>query len=189
MQPQTKTATVISAFAQSVKDDLKAAPQPIAMGMMYINNAVPMKGARPDADGKCFFLMECFPIDAGKTPGQIAQMVLDKKDAEYRVYHGHISHKKGEAGVVIGYIYNCYGTENLSFAANVDDTMRGPVMTRTDFMCLRNPRVAYSDTSAPRYGAYNHQIQGYDEQIATEATIHAVRYPAPKSPFRRSSII
>lgn len=186
---QANTATIIPAFAQHAKDGPKAAPQPVAMGMMYINNAVPMKGAKPEADGKCFFLMECFPMDAGQTPGQIAQTVLDKRDAEYRVYHGHISHKKGEAGVVIGYIYNCFGTDGLSFAANADDTMRGPVMTRTDFMCLRNPRMAYSDTSAPRYGAHNHQIQTYDEQIATEAAIHAARYPAPKSPFRRRNSI
>lgn len=184
-EQQHAGARVLPAFKRGAEAVVE--PQTVPMGLYFIHNAVPMKGATPAADGRCLYLLECFPIAPDATPGQVAYSTMDVHKAQYKVYYGHISRERGEAGMTVGYVYRCAGTTGLDFAG-VDDSLRGPVMTETVGLCLRSPKTTY-DTDRPRYGDHNRFIQSYDEQIATEAAIKAIRHPAPKAPHQRRCCI
>ncbi len=143
------------------------------MGTFYIHDAVPMKGAKPDSEGKMMYMLQCFAIADDATVASIESTTHEQKNAQYRVYYGHVSRFKGDAGITVGHVYDCYGSDGFHFAS-ADARVTGRVMTDADGVCLPRPRVM-PDTDSPRYGSFNARIQSYDEQIATEAAVTAAR--------------
>lgn len=158
--PQTQTgAEIISVFRDS------ATPENAAKrALLYIHNAVPVKGATVDADGKCHYLLQCFAMPLGMTPGQVRDTQFHPREAQYRAYYGHISRARHETGIVIGYVHDCDVTHSVKDARH---------------QLLPRPQIAY-DTSTPRYGDCNHMIESFDGQIAIEKTIEAIRNPKPQ---------
>lgn len=152
------------------KTEPAAQEQPEYIGTYYIHNAIPMRGAKPDATGKCFFLLQCFPIAAGVTPGQIRDMRFDSKDAQYHPYYGHMSRAKGDAGMVVGYVEEMYGTHSLEFAAA---GFHGPAITETKGLNVPRPRVDL-DLYQP-YGNYTSLVEDFDGTVRTMSVINQIR--------------
>lgn len=165
--------------------EVAANPDLVKMGHYYIKNAVPMKGARPSNDGRCWYLLQCYRVGVNTKPGVTAGRVIDPWRAQYIPYYGHLSRKKGDAGLVVGYIYDCMGSKSLGYAEAQARGITGPTMTEASHIAIRTPTVRY----APRaryYGPYGDLIQGIDEHCRTLAEIDRIRDPKPDAPRQRS---
>lgn len=171
--------------AADTETQIAANPDLVKIGRYYINNAVPMKGARPGPDGRCWYLLKCYSIGVNTKPGVTANRIIDPWRAQYIPYYGLMSRKKGDAGLVVGYIYDCVGSKSLGYAEAQARGITGPTMTDASHVAIRTPTVRY----APRaryYGAYGDLIQGTDEHCRTLAEIDRIRDWRPEAPRRRS---
>ena len=82
------------------------------------------------------------------------------------------SRRSGEAGLTVGYVYDCYGIP-AAFQSAPDIT--DLTMTRADMACYTPPR-ARRDVMVP-YGNYQGLITDIDGTIAVMAAVDAARYP------------
>ncbi|NBX66506.1 MAG: hypothetical protein EBQ96_05875 [Proteobacteria bacterium] len=190
--PNTATAQASRAtnryiFEEAVDMDAQVAANPdlVQMGRYFIKNAIPMKGARPGNDGRCWFLLQCYRVGVNTKPGVTANRVIDPWRAQYIPYYGLMCRKKGDQGLVVGYIYDCMGSKSLGYAEAQARGVTGPTMTEASHIAIRTPTVRY----APRaryYGPYGDLIQEIDEQCRTLDAIDRIRDPKPAEPRRRS---
>lgn len=158
------------------------------MGMLYIHNAAPLKGARPSKkDGRCFFILQCFRIPEGTPPGKVQSMRFHPDQAEYHIYYGLMARgQKSDPGLVVGYVDRCQGTVTMK-KRGAEEVM-SPAIIKTQSTLIMRPQVEYV-SGAPRFGKFEHLAAGTDEHIATMDAIDAIRSPrpVPKAP-RRSCI-
>ncbi len=176
-------SSITPMWKDAAKDKPAAEAAPDYMGRFYIHRAAPIKGAEPAADGRCLFLLQCYPVPQDATPAQI--MKSGPMKPEYHVYYGFMSRQKGDKGMVVGYVEDLYGSKNLEFAGH--DMPGGMVATSLKGTILPRPFVP-CDTQAPRFGTHDHMAADIHEHIATMAKIDAIRSPQIQKNQRRCCI-
>lgn len=185
--PNTATAHVARAtnlylFEERAEPNaqVSAEPDTVKMGYYYIYNAVPMKGARPANDGRCWFLLKCYQIGDPSKLGANSDRTIDPRQARYIPYYGFLRRKHGEAGLVVGYVYDCIGSKTLGYAEAQSRGLTVPTMTEASHIMVRPPHLPYSPRSR-FYGPYSDLIQGTDEHCRTLTEIDRIRDPQPAS--------
>lgn len=180
---QQQTARPI--FGTNAAPQQPAADAAMPMGRYYVQNAAPIKGAVPASDGRCFFLLKCFPVDEKATYGEVTYRTYHPSEAVYIPYYGLIAGNKNDKGLMVGYVYDCKGTDSLRVAV---EGMEGPTMTEGRFYMVTPPKTEYV-RDFPYYGPHTDNIQGIDETIATLNAIDAIVNPKPQPRMRRPSCI
>lgn len=181
------TATAFNQITQhATEQDPAQEQQPEYMGRYYIRDAVPLKGMNREdggisADGKTFYLLQCFPIAGDPTPGQVREMEFTDDHAHYMVYYGHMSRFKGDPGMVVGYVDQCFG-KKMDYPNDGDIQQR--VVTDSRSTMYPRPQVR-RDIDKP-YGRHQHRVAGFDETIAIMNNIDRAR--AKPAPARKAGL-
>lgn len=176
------TATA-QAFNEATNTSPEATPEQQAqkMGQYYIRDAVPLKGMNREdgtigADGKTFYLLQCFPVAEHCNPGQVRDMKFDGAQARYFTYYGHMSRFKGDHGLIVGYVENCFG-KTMDTPEKNDIQQR--VVTETMGALMPRPDVS-RDIDQP-YGRMQERVAGIDEHIRIMRDVNEARQ-APRVP-------
>lgn len=168
-------------------NDTPPAPAHAINCMSYVAKAIPVKGATPDEKGDCLFLLETYPV-GNKMASLFHQETVAKSQAVYVPFYGHESTRKGDTGLVVGYIYNLKSDPARRADTEFEAINRQPVVTQADFVAVRPPHREY-DTQSPEFGGFTPYVQNWDERIATNEKIKATRFPRREQSYKRTLCI